>query len=205
MSAVAPDMADEPKSVGEILDRIDEIAEDGNVSLGHVAETLGNRAHGPFLMIPAMIDVSPVGSIPGLPTVLAVVIVITAAQLLFGRKHLWLPGFLARRSISPEKARKATGKFRGIARFLDRWFHGRLPALTKGPFVRVAAALVILLACTVPPLELFPLATTAPMAAIAAFGLALLVRDGLLMLVASVLAIAAIALGLGLAGGKAGK
>lgn len=197
-------MAEDPKNVGEILDRIEEIADEGDVSLGHVAETLGHRAHGPFLMIPAMIDISPVGSIPGLPSVLAVVIVITAAQLLFGGKHLWLPGFLARRSISAEKAKKATGKLRGVARLLDMWFHGRLPALTRGPFVRVAAAFVILLAFTVPPLELFPLATTAPMAAIAAFGLALLVRDGLLMVIAIILAGVAVAIGLGLAGSKAG-
>ena len=195
-------MADEPKNVGEILDRIDEIANEGDVSLGHVAEAMGTRAHGPFLMVPALIDLSPVGSIPGLPTLLAVVIVITAVQLLFGGRTLWLPGILARRSLSNGKARKTTEKLRGVARFLDRWFHGRLPALTKGPFVRVAAALVILLAFTVPPLELFPLATTAPMAAIAAFGLALLVRDGLLMVIATVLAGVAVAVGLGLAGGS---
>lgn len=194
-------MADEPRNVCEILDRIDEIADEGEVSLDHLAEALGTRAHAPFLMVPALIDISPIGSIPGLPTMLAVVIVITAVQLLFGGRTLWLPGILARRSLSPDKARKTTKKLRGLARFLDRWFHGRLPVLTKGPFVRVAAALVTLLACTVPPLELFPLATTAPMAAIAAFGLALLVRDGLLMLVATVLAGVAVAIGFGVVSG----
>jgi hypothetical protein len=116
-------MADEPKNVGEILDRIDEIANEGDVSLGHVAEAMGTRAHGPFLMVPALIDISPVGSIPGLPTLLAVVIVITAVQLLFGGRTLWLPGILARRSLSNGKARKTTEKLRGVARFLDRWFH----------------------------------------------------------------------------------
>jgi hypothetical protein len=40
------------------------------------------------------------------------------------------------------------------------------------------------------------------MAAIAAFGLALLVRDGLLMVIATVLAGVAVAVGLGLAGGS---
>jgi hypothetical protein len=42
-----------------------------------------------------------------------------------------------------------------------------------------------------PPLELLPFASTAPMAAIATFGLALLVRDGVLMLVATCLSVAA--------------
>lgn len=62
----------------------------------------------------------------------------------------------------------------------------------------MAAGLCILLALTVPPLELLPFATTAPMAAIAAFGLALLVRDGLLMVIATLLAGAAVVLGAGL-------
>jgi hypothetical protein len=196
-------MADDPKSVGDILDRLEQLAKDEDeVSLGAVVEALGNRGHGPFLMIPALIDISPVGGIPGLPTVLGAIIVLTAAQMLFGRKHLWLPGFLANRSLSPEKTCKATARLRRLARFLDRWFHGRLPKLTEGSFVRLAAGLCILLALTVPPLELLPFATTAPMAAIAAFGLALLVRDGLLMVIAMILAAAAIGLGIGLLGGS---
>ena len=80
---------------------------------------------------------------------------------------------------------------------MDRWFHGRLPILTSGPFVRAAAGAIILLALAVPPLELVPLATTAPMAAIAAFGLALVVRDGLLMMAALTVALAAVVIGIG--------
>ena len=161
-----------------------------------------SRSYGPFLLIPALIDISPVGGIPGLPTALGLIIIIVAAQMLFGRKHLWLPGFIERRSISAEKACRSTKKLRGLAKWLDRWFHGRLPYFTKGPFVRGAAIFCILLALTVPPLELLPFATTAPMAAIAAFGLALLVRDGLLMIIATALALAAVGIGIGLFGSK---
>lgn len=64
--------------------------------------------------------------------------------------------------------------------------------------MRTAAVGCIGMAMCVPPLELLPLATTAPMLAIAAFGLALTVRDGVLMIAASALAIAAVAIGTGL-------
>jgi hypothetical protein len=189
----------EPHSVGDILDKLRELAGKGDkVRLGDVVEAVGKRSFGPFLLIPAMIDISPIGSIPGLPTVLAVVIAITAVQLLLGRDHLWLPGFLANRSRKSEDVKKAADKLDGLARRLDGWFHNRLPRLTTKPFQRMAAVIVLLLTLTVPPLELLPLATTAPMAAIAAFGLALLVHDGLLMLIAGVLSLGAIALGLGL-------
>jgi hypothetical protein len=200
-------MADDPKSVNDILDRLEELAgKEKKVALGDVVEALGNRSHGPFLIISALIDISPVGGIPGLPTVLGAIIVLVAVQMVFGRKLLWLPGFIARRTLSCEKVHKTTKKARRPARLLDRWFHGRLPRLTEGPFVRVAAGACVLLALTVPPLELLPFATTAPMAAIAAFGLALLVRDGLLMLIATALSLVAVGVGFGMLGtGGGGK
>lgn len=198
-------MADDPKSIDDILDRLEKLAEDEEqVSLGDVVEALGNRGHGPFLLVPALIEISPIGGVPGVPTVLAAIIILFAAQIVLGRKHLWLPGFLERRSISSEKTCKAVDKLRGVARFMDRWFHGRLPKLTQGPFVRMAAILCIVLALTVPPLELLPFASTAPMAAIAAFGLALMVRDGLLMIIAALLAIVAVGVGLGMASSGGG-
>lgn len=194
-------MADGPGSIGDILDCLEQVAaEEERVTLGKTVEAFGSRSHGPFLLIPALIDISPVGGIPGLPTLLAAIIAIVAAQLLLGRRHLWLPAFLERRSLSREKACKAIRQLRGPARFLDRWFHGRMPRFTRGPFVRIAAGLCIVLALAVPPLELVPFATTAPMAAIAAIGLALLVRDGLLMLIAAMLAVAAGVAGVALIG-----
>ncbi len=196
-------MADEPHSVGDILDRLDELADEKDeVSLGQTIEAFGSRSYAPFLVILPLIDISPVGSIPGLPTLLALVIVLTAGQLLFGRTQMWLPGFLANRSLKSEKVAKAVKKLRPVAKRMDKWFHGRLPALTQGPMVRVAAAAIIVLTLAVPPLELLPMATTAPMAAIAAFGMALLVKDGLLMIVAFVAAAGAIAAAVGLWGSR---
>ena len=192
-------MADDPKSVGDILDRLNELAEEKDaISLGQTIEAFGNRSYAPFLIVLPLIDISPVGSIPGLPTLLALIIVLTAVQLLFGRTHMWLPRFLGNRSLSSGKVNKAVEKVRPVGKWMDKWFHGRLPALTQGPMIRVAAAAIIVLTLAVPPLELLPLATTAPMAAIAAFGMALLVRDGLLMIVAFVAAAGALAAAAGL-------
>ncbi len=197
-------MADEPHSVGEILDTIEALACDRDrVTVGDVVEALGSRGFGPLLIVMPLIDISPVGSIPGLPTAMAAIIMLVAVQMALGRRHLWLPGFVRRRSIASGTARKAVGKTRRLATFMDRFFHGRLPILTSGPFVRIAALGVIALACAVPPLELLPLATTAPMLAIAAFGLAITVRDGALMIAATLLAAAAIAVGVGLWTGQA--
>lgn len=196
-------MADDPHSVGDILDRLDDLAEQQDrLTLGRTIEAFGHRSYAPFLVILPLLEISPLGAIPGLPTMLALVIALIAVQMLFGRKHLWLPGFLANRSVTSEKAKKAIKKVRPIAERMDEWFHGRLPALTQGPMVRLAAAAIIVLTLAVPPLELLPMATTAPMAAIAAFGMALLVKDGLLMVIAFTAAAGALAVGAGLLSGR---
>lgn len=188
-----------PESVGDILDRIEKLAHDNDrVAIGDVVAAMGSRGFGPFLIVVPLIDISPVGSIPGLPTAMALVVMLVAIQLALGRRHMWLPGVVRRRAIASDKAAKAVARTRGVARFMDRWFHGRLPALTSPPMIRIAAVAVMALACAVPPLELLPLATTAPMLAIAAFGLAITVRDGALMIAATLLAAGAVAIGIGL-------
>jgi hypothetical protein len=199
-------MSDDPKSVTDILDRLKEVGEkEEKVSIGDMVEAFGSRSYGPFLMVPAIIEETPVGAIPGVPTAIALIIASFAVQILFGRKHLWLPEFIKRRTIKAETLEKTSDKLRGLARFLDRWFHGRLERLTQGPFLKAAAVIVILLCCTVPPLELLPFASSVPMAAIAMFGLALLVRDGALMVVALLLSVAAVAVGIGMWGSGAGQ
>jgi hypothetical protein len=192
-------MRGDPSSVGEVLDRLDQLA-NGNesVSAGDTVEAFGSRSYGPFLLVPALLELSPLGSVPGVPTVLAAVIILFAGQMLLGRRHFWLPRLVRERRFRVARLSKATRTMRPLSERVDRWFHGRLPGLTRGPFIRVAAAVCVVLALTVPPLELVPFASSVPMGAIALFGLALLVRDGALMIAAVVLACGALAVGFGL-------
>ena len=188
-AAARPRPAAGPESLGEILDRFDELAQQGTrVAVADLVDAVGTRSYGPFLVVPALIELSPVGGVPGVPTALAAVVVLFAAQMLFGRRRLWMPGWVARRSLGAQRLARLVAAVRPMAQRMDRWFHGRLRALTSGIGLRVAALACIALALLVPPLELFPFASSAPMGAIALIGLALLVRDGVLMIAASLLA-----------------
>lgn len=189
-------MDHDPESVEEMLGELDELAASHeNVCIRDVLDDFGGRSFGPFIMLPALVELSPVGGIPGVPTFLALVIGLTAAQLLLGRDHVWLPQFVQNRSVSGRKLHKAVAKLRGTAHWLDEHSHGRLENLVEGWWIKGAAIAVIVLCCTVPPLEFLPFASSAPMLAIAAFGLALTVRDGLVMMVALVFAAGAVGLG----------
>jgi hypothetical protein len=198
-------VSSDPHSVGDILDRLHDLGRQNlRVSVGEVVEAFGSRSYGPFLLVPPLLEESPLGAIPGVPTVTAAVVALFAVQIVLGREHMWLPGLIRNRSTGGERVVTAINSLRPLARWADRWFHGRLAWLTEGVAVRVAAALCLFLCLTVPPLEVLPWASSAPMLAIAAVGLALLVRDGALMIAAWVIGGVGVAVGLGwLAGGGA--
>jgi len=179
-------------SLTGILDALGQLArQNEQVKVGDMVGAFGTRSYGPFLIVPALLELSPIGAVPGVPTLLALMVVLFAAQMLFGAKRLWVPGFIERAHFSARRLKKGVHQLRPAARRVDGWFHGRLRRLATGPFVRVAAAGCIALAFTVPLLEVVPFASSIPMAAIALFGLALLVGDGLLVLGACALAVAA--------------
>lgn len=185
----APCAAASPESLGEILDCFDNLAAQGErVRVSDMVDAVGTRSYGPFFVVPAVVELSPLGGVPGVPTALAAIVTLFAAQMLWGRRRLWIPQWVAQRGLSAGRLSKMVKAVRPIAERMDRWFHGRLRALTSGAGLRVAAIACIALALTVPPLELFPFASSAPMGAILLIGLALLVRDGVLMIGASVLA-----------------
>ena len=199
-------MSHEPHSMGDVLGELDALAANHDeVRVADVLDDFGARSFGPFIMIPAVLEITPVGGIPGVPTVLALFIALIAVQLLIGRDHVWMPQFVQRRAVGSKKLHKAVGKLKGMANFLDRHSKGRLEGLTKGTAIKLVAAVIIALCCTVPPLEFLPFASTIPMLAIAVLGLALTVRDGALLLGSLLFAGLATALGLATYFGSSGE
>lgn len=199
-------MSHEPHSMGDVLGELDELAANHDeVRVADVLDDFGARSFGPFIMIPAVLEITPVGGIPGVPTVFALFIALIAVQLLIGRDHVWMPQFVQRRAVGSKKLHKAVGKLKGMANFLDRHSKGRLEGLTKGTAIKLVAAVIIALCCTVPPLEFLPFASTIPMLAIAVLGLALTVRDGALLLGSLLFAGLATALGLATYFGSSGE
>ncbi|EAU40975.1 hypothetical protein FP2506_18844 [Fulvimarina pelagi HTCC2506] len=168
-----------------ILDKLKELAEsDREVSVGDVTKSFGRRGYGPLLAVPALVGASPVGGIPVVPTILTVVIIIVAVQMVFGARSFWMPGFLSDRAVSSERLGHGVAKLRPWGERLDRLFKDRLEILTTVVFERIGAACCVALALLVPPLELVPFAAIVPFIAILLFGIALAVRDGVVMLLA---------------------
>lgn len=176
----------EVTSVTELLDRIEKAADRHDpTSLGDVLHEVGNRSFGPLLLLAGLVMVAPVvGDIPGVPVLMGMVVLLSAGQLLLGRHHVWLPGWLLRRSISDSKVRKGVGWLRPVGRFVDRWSKPRLRRLTHGAGVGVAGASCVVMAAGTPLMEVVPLSANVAGIAITAYGVALIAADGLVAIFA---------------------
>ncbi|SFR43441.1 exopolysaccharide biosynthesis protein [Litoreibacter janthinus] len=180
-----------PNTVTDIIDGIDQL--DGKQTVGDVMSELEHRGTAPFLIVPPMLELSPAGAIPGLPSIIAAITALFAAQIAVGRPHLWVPHFLAKRPVPDGKLGQTLEFLRPLASWLDKRLTGQhLQFLVGDPARRMAAALVIALCVAVPPLEVVPGASSLPMIAILCVGLALLFRNGILMLLGCGASVAAI-------------
>ena len=197
MLKVKPDMTSknyEATSLLELLDQIEAAAEDSDkVSLDTVMDAVGRRSFGPILVLVGLIILAPlVGDIPGVPTLMALVIVLIAGQVLMQRKHLWLPRWLLERSIASDKLKKAIKWLRKPARFIDRLLRPRLQHLTQEIGIQATALLCIIIAAALPPMELIPFSANAAGIALTALGLALIANDGAIALGATVVSVGTI-------------
>lgn len=180
-------------SIGQVVDELGEVAgNESEVRVRDVLDKFGTRSFAPVMLVLALIPLSPIGAIPGMPTFLALCILLVAVQLLLGRDYIWVPVWIEKRSVSGKRMKAAVDKLGGMAAKLDALAEGRLQFLTRGPALRLAAGVIVILALPVGPLEIFPWAAAAPMLGIAIISLAIMVRDGFAMLVAWLLAATAI-------------
>ena len=163
------------------------VAEDGpeRLSFTELAEKLHARAWGGLLLIFAAINVLPLP--PGTSAFFALPILIVSAQMVFGRASPWFPGRLDRRGVKKQELQGLIGKMDWFEVRVERIFKPRLAALTAPAATRIVGLICFLLALVAAiPVPLFHVA---PAVAILLFGLALIYRDGALVVVAAIAAI----------------
>lgn len=169
----------------DVLSALEAAADEGErTSVHQIRDHLGSHGIAASLLILGLLAVSPVGDIPGVPTVMAVLIFAAGIQLAMGKDRLWLPGFLGRRTVRSAHIVKAVRFMRPVLRFVGRFVGRRLTALVTGPGARIVGVLCALLALSLPPLEFIPFGATIPSGGIAVFGLALTTQDGVLAAIA---------------------
>ncbi len=169
----------------EILERIESAAEDEeNVTIADMLAGIGRRSFGPLILLPGLLLLSPLSGVPGMPTTIGIMVLLIAGQLLIGRDYFWLPNWILRRKLQRSKFDKLMSWLHPPARLIDLWTGKRLAVLTSPVAVYLAAACCVAIALTMPTMELVPGASLSAAVALSIFGVALIARDGVLMLVA---------------------
>lgn len=172
----------------QLLERIGEASQgEDRVSLGAVLKELGNRSFGPLLLVAGIAALAPIiGDIPGMPTILGIIVFLIAVQLLLGREHFWIPHWLLKRSMSRDKLQRSLNWLLRPAQFIDHILKPRLTSFTQGFAIYVIAIFCMIIAAAMPVMEVVPFSANAAGAALTIFGLSLIAHDGLLALIAFV-------------------
>jgi hypothetical protein len=175
-------------NLAQLLARLGEASDDDcQVTMGMMLKEVGSKSFGPVLVFAGTIAFSPLSGIPGVPTLMAIIVLLTVGQLLIGKRHVWLPRWILQRSISREQYEFVLKELHKPARFVDRFFRPRLTVLTGRVGVYVIGAVCAVIALSMPPMELVPFAATTAGAALTAFGLSLITHDGVMAIVALVI------------------
>lgn len=173
----------------EVLDRLkanlnaDPTPEALNV--GEIVDAVGRRSFGPLLLVVGLFAISPITAIPGLTWLSSLLILLIAAQMLFGAKRAWLPKPILDIDVPRQPFLGFIDKVRPRAEKLeqDGWLRTRLAFLSEPPLVNLVALAVIAAALITIPLGLIPLAPLAPGLAVVFFGIGMTARDGLWLLI----------------------
>lgn len=164
--------------ITDLIGRVRGAADAPRVSIRQVVEALGEDSLPPNLMIPALAVVSPLSGVPLFSSICGIMIALISAQMLIGRDHVWLPGFLMDRQVSGAKLRKALDWMERPARFLDRVTDERLTLLVRRPMRWVVQAICLCCGMAMPFLELVPFTSTLMGVVVSLMAFGLLARDG---------------------------
>ena len=177
----------------DTLKAITQSVEGDEISVGEVMNGIETRGFGPMLVVPALILLTPIGAIPGLPDVLGILILIISAQILIGRQYPWLPERLKRVSVDRAYFTRALELIEPSVRRVDRYIYPRLSFLTHRHIQPLIAMVAILLSLSILILSFIPLLVWIPAFGVLALGLGLTAKDGLLLVVALIFSLASLA------------
>ena len=179
-----PAMKDEapgrdPASLTELLDALRPAPGADRITVAEILRRFGGRSFAPVILVPALILVSPLSAIPGSPTLGMLIIVTVTVQALLGRRHLWLPQVLMRRSVPAHRMARAVAWLERPVAWVDRHTRDRLHLLTVAPLDRIALLAILCTALPWPLLEPLPMVTSIGAFGVSMLALGMMVRDGL--------------------------
>lgn len=187
---MADDQSDDPFEdlpLSAVLDNL--VGFDRDIALSELIEVFGARAFGAIILVFAVACALPLP--PGSSTILGAPLVLLTPQIALGRHSPWLPRRMRAHKVGAANLSHVCRRLIPWLRRIEKVSRPRLGALFSSPGLRVMGAV-----CTALSIVLIlpiPLGNLLPAAAVAAFSLAFILRDGFLALAGFALALASTA------------
>lgn len=179
-----------------IVEEIEKHADAGEaVSIDMIKQVAGGQVAGPMLLLPALVAMSPLTIIPGVPSLIGINTVLVAGQIVAGRRHIWLPRWLKSRKLRATHTRTLLKLLKPVGKVADNVAKPRLKFLTAWPIRRLGAMVCVLIGLVMPITEVIPFTSTWAGATIGVYALAITARDGLLVVAWAGLLLAIAAVG----------
>ena len=177
------------RSASELLEDLIEAFPSEKISVGELVDQLDSRAHGVLLLILALPMCIP--NIPGISTIFGALMIAPALALLFGQRRLWLPQQVRAWTFQRDGFRRALQLAIGGLRRVEYLIKPRLSVLTRWPVTSFVGLQTLLMALVL----ILPIwgANLSPGVTVTLTALALMQRDGLLMLLSIPCAVGSIA------------
>jgi hypothetical protein len=162
----------------ELLTAIATSEGDERILFGDLIAAMRNRAFGLLFLIFGIPNCLPMP--PGIPVICGIILALIAAQMVVGRDELWLPQRLAVRSFARTDLQRIVNRARPWIERLERYAKPRY-AFLAGPMARRIIGAVVVFLGFVLILPIPFLGNMPPGIAICVFGLGLVERDGLII------------------------
>jgi hypothetical protein len=176
----------EDHKLGDLIFRLRNTTAQDRVSIADMVAAIGGRGIIPFLLVPALLAMSPLSGVPGFSAMAGVIITIVSIYMLLNRDRVSLPGFIAGRTVDGAKLDKALSKIQPLVDWTDRHTRRRWRLLFKRPIIWVPQGLCLASGMVMPFLEFIPFTSSIVATGVFLLALSLLVRDGRLFIIALV-------------------
>ena len=176
-------------AASDLLDDLVAAFPEDSVSVGELVDRLDSRAHGVLLLVLALPMCIP--NVPGISTIFGVLMLAPALQLVLGSRRLMLPQRVRAWRVDGPALRRTLRVATPTLKRIEYLIKPRWTRLTRFPITILVGLQTLLMALVL--ILPIPFANWPPGMTVAMTALALLQRDGLLMLLTIPAAIASVA------------
>ena len=185
----AAQAVEQSRTASELLEDLTEAFPGETVSVGELVDRLDSRAHGMLLLVLALPMCVP--NVPGISTIFGVLMLAPALQMVFGSRRLVLPRRVREWRVDCGALRRTFRAAIPMLKRVEYLIKPRFTRLTRFPATILVGLQTLLMALVL--ILPIPFANWPPGMTVAMTSLALLQRDGLLMLLTIPAAIASVA------------